>query len=86
VIHHTALLEGIEFNCFWLVGPCSSASATIYNSAETDGTTYSHPPIGIGIYPAYWTVPFLYTTIAVDIATTYHTAAIVRTPKQRTIN
>jgi hypothetical protein len=78
VIHETALLSNIEFYCYWLVAACPSAPVTCHHFVAIEGTTYSPNPFNMTIYPGDWTIPFGYGTVALDIATTYHTAAIVR--------
>jgi hypothetical protein len=80
VIHQTAILGAIEFICYWLVSACPSAPVTLHHSVAIEGTTYSAASIDMNIYPDYWTIPLVYTTVVVDIATTYHTAAIVCVP------
>jgi hypothetical protein len=72
----------MEFECYWQIyaGACPSAVVTLSNSLAIDGTTYSAAPITWGVYPAYWTITFFYTTVAVAVATTYHTAALVKRP------
>jgi hypothetical protein len=83
VIHQTALLDSIVFKWLWLITACPSASATLYNVAEIEGATYSAPPEGWNIYgdgAGPWTVSMTFAEVAIDIATTYHTATIVRIP------
>jgi hypothetical protein len=84
VIGETAILDVLQVTCYWQVnaGACPSASVTVYNSADVDGTTYgeNNPPFTFFMYPGYWTVPFEFYTVGVVVSESYHTASIVEIP------
>lgn len=84
VISQTAILSAVEFVCHWQInaGACPSATVTLLQSADIDGTTYSenYPPNTFVISPAYWTIPVVFSTVGVVVTDSYHTASIVDVP------